>query len=174
MDSLQARMGNAAHEEAAEVPHEARRYVSPHPVVEQKKSKKPRFPKWLMPVIAAVVAVLLLVGAAKLLWGGAADGIDHGKYQAVFLVSSSLPSNVYFGKLERISDGYYKLTDVYYLRTSTESTDANGNVTLTKMTTELHAPDDALILPREQVLYYQNMTDGSKVVQAIEQDSQKK
>ena len=84
MDSLQARMGNAAHEEAAEVPHEARRYVSPHPVVEQKKSKKPRFPKWLMPVIAAVVAVGVVAFIA--LWAlvalgpqlsGGTDGGGH-------------------------------------------------------------------------------------------------
>lgn len=131
--------------------------------------------KLLLFAIAAIAAAGLLFGAGKVLLGGVgADGIDHTKYQAVFLVSSSMPSNVYFGKLERLSDGYYKLSDVYYLRTTSDKEkQQDGNVTVTKMTTELHAPEDALILPREQVLYYQNMTDASKVVQAIKQDNPK-
>ena len=137
----------------------------------------PRLPKkrwWLVAVIAVAVLALAL-GVWKLAINGmAADGINRSEYQAVFLVSTSLPSNVYFGKLERLSDGYYKLSDVYYLRNQQSSTTQqdNTNITLTKMSTELHSPEDALILPREQVLYYQNMKADSKVVQAIKQDRQ--
>jgi asparagine N-glycosylation enzyme membrane subunit Stt3 len=127
-------------------------------------------------IIAIVVFVVLAAGLVtwKMLTPSA-DGIDTTKYQAVFLANNTLASNVYFGRLERISDGYYKLTQVYYLQQNSTATDTNKNtnVTLTKMTTQLHGPEDSLILPREQVLYYQNMRSDSKVVQAILQDNQK-
>lgn len=162
-------MGGSAQDETAEVQHESRRYVSPHPVAEKKKDRKPRLPKWLMPVVIAVVVVGLLFGAARLIWGGSSDGIDHSKYQAVFLSSDNSGNSVYFGKLERMSDGYYKLSNIYYLlQKSSDTSDRE----LAKLAAA-YGSDDSMVLPREQVLFYQNMTDDSKIVQAIKQDNQK-
>lgn len=169
MDSLQARMGGTAQDEPAEAQYESRRYVSPHPVVEKKKDKKPRFPKWLMPVVIAVIALGLLIGAVRLIWGSSSDGIDHSKYQAVFLASDNSGNSVYFGKLDRMSDGYYKLTNIYYLlQKSSDTSDRE----LAKLAVA-YGSDDSMVLPREQVLFYQNMADDSKIVQAIKQDNQK-
>ena len=138
--------------------------------------RKKRPVKRILIVVIAIAIVVLVAGFFT--WRmltPSSDGIDTSKYQAVFLANNTLASNVYFGRLERISDGYYKLTQVYYLQQSQATTDQtkDTNVTLTKMTTQLHGPEDALILPREQVLYYQNMRSDSKVVQAILQDNQK-
>lgn len=157
---------------AAESVPPLRHAPAAHPAATPKHGLKRQPPKWLWLAIGVVVVAAMVYGVGRLIFSNA-DGIDRGQYQAVFLTSSSLPSNVYFGKLERLPDGYYKLTGVYYLRAQTETTQQdNSNITLTKMSTELHSPDDSLILPREQVLYYQNMRADSKVVQAIKQDNQ--
>lgn len=176
MDNMHARMRGAEPQiEPVEekVPAPSHRY-SPR-VVAEKPAKKWLPTRWRWAVLAALVVAMLGFGGYQAITNGN-DGIDHGKYQAVFLVSSSLPSNVYFGKLERMPNGYYRLTQVYYLRNQTadKTKQDNTNITLTKMSTELHSPDDSLVLPREQILYYQNMQDSSKVVAAIKQDLQQK
>lgn len=176
MDNLHARMQHESEEVQPTVvaaPRESsRRYTSPHPAPATPKTPPKRRRVWMILVAALVVVALLFAVAWRFF--GVNDGIDHGKYQAVFLSSSTLPSNVYFGKLERMGNGYFKLTDVYYLQTPTDKTEqANTTLTVVKMTKEAHAPEDSLVLPREQILYYQNMTNDSKVVQFIKQDSQK-
>lgn len=133
-------------------------------------------------LISIVAAILLLVGGWfgwTALQGGA-PAIDANKYQAVFFTNGQ----VYFGKLTSLNGGYLKLTDVFYLQSQGEAkADAaadsknpqeegaadSGNLQLIKLGKEVHGPEDALILSRDQVLFYENLKSDSKVVQAIEQ-----
>lgn len=179
MDNMHARMRVPEREAerpqpAAPAAEDTHRYVSPRPVADTRKKQKGAGRKkwWLVGII--LVVALLGVGAWKVFAGGTgADGIDHSKYQALFLSNGTITNNVYFGKLERISDGYYRLTDVFYIKAAQASSDksaaANSNdLTLAKLgDTEIYGPQDTVIIPREQVLYYQNMKDDSKIVQAI-------
>lgn len=91
-------------------------------------------------------------------------------YQAVFLTNGQ----VYFGKLEA-SGGWLKLSDIYYLQTSqplqeTNSNaplDANQNIQLVKLGNELHGPADSMFIGRKEVLFWENIKDDGRVVEAI-------
>ncbi len=186
MENMQARINHST--DAPSEPSSEEPYIPPQPEpvrVDRPNYTPPRPHRrqplstakkrsWKKPVLI-VATILLVIGLGWLivkLFGGSVDGIDTNRYQAVFLSNNTLASNVYFGKLERMSDGYYRLTHVYYLQqTKADDQNKDAGVTLTKMTTQIHGPEDALVLPREQVLYYQNMRDDSKVVQAIKQDN---
>ena len=100
-------------------------------------------------------------------------------YQAVFLTNGQ----VYFGKLSATQGGY-KLTNIYYLQVtqalqqasaeSNKTPSSTGpaantqpNIQLIKLGNELHGPTDAMYLGRQNVLFWENMKNDSKVVDAI-------
>jgi len=95
------------------------------------------------------------------------------KYQAVFLTNGQ----VYFGKLEDGGGDYVKLTDIYYLQSKDQgkvqpkdSADTSQpNLTLIKLGKELHAPADEMNISREQVLFWEDITDDGKVMKAIKE-----
>lgn len=179
MDTMHARMRGseqAEPEEAQPVVAEPHRYVSPRPPVQnhvEPPKQKIKLPKWVLPIAIAVT----IIGLSTIVWktffsGAGADGIDHSKYQAVLLSGGNL---TYFGKLERLSDGYYKMTDVYLMTSEQASKVKEDNtLSLVKVTQQFYSPDNEVILPREQVLQYQNMSSDSKISQYIKQDTQKK
>lgn len=125
---------------------------------------------------------LVLVGLV--LWGGLAGYkelmmsrlIDGGKYQAVFLTNGQ----VYFGKLSRVGADTYKLNKIFYLQAAQSSTaeedaknpqktsTASSDVQLIKLGSEVHGPDDQMIIDKGQVLFYENLTKDGKVSQSIE------
>lgn len=93
--------------------------------------------------------------------------VDKGRYQAVFLVGGQ----VYFGKITTVTKDTMKLEDVYYLKTGT--VDKAGNpapgtdVSLVKLGKELHAPDDAMIIERKNVSFWENLKAEGQVSKAI-------
>jgi hypothetical protein len=119
-------------------------------------------------VILGIIGWLAILGMNK---GGATE-IDKSKYQAVFFTNGQ----VYFGKLTPVSNEYMKLTDIYYLQTkSTDATDANpqqtssdSDVQLIKLGSEIHGPEDEMILSKDQLLFYENLKTDGKVAQSIE------
>lgn len=130
--------------------------------------------KW----IAITVATVLVVGG--LLWffvlrGGAVGQIDSSNYQAVFLTSGQ----VYFGKLQFVDDKYMKLTDVFYIQTSTSSADVqssdskDSDMQLIKLGNEIHGPKDAMVISRDQVLFFENLKDDGKVAKTIKEYNDK-
>ncbi len=182
MDNMHTRMRNNERDlttaRPAAVGDDMRRYAAPRPPVEGPRKRRRRF---LNGKVFAVLAAVIVLGIAGFgVWqyytsGVGSDGIDHSKYQAVFLSNGTITNNVYFGKLERISDGYYRLTDAFYIKaaqtgsgSSSASQPSANDLTLAKLgATEIYGPEDTVIIPREQVLYYQNMRSDSKIVQAI-------
>lgn len=139
MDNMHARMRvpereQAPHHAAPAALDEPSRYTSPRPaVVEPRKKQKRGLPvKWLGLLLAVIVVAALVLGAWKMFFSGTgADGIDHGKYQALFLSNGTITNNVYFGKLERISDGYYKLTDAFYIKAAQASGEEKTQIPMT-------------------------------------------
>ncbi|HEX9503752.1 MAG TPA: hypothetical protein VF974_05545 [Patescibacteria group bacterium] len=137
--------------------------------------------------VAVTVIAIVLVGAAG--WYLAGNKIPvktsgaNTNYQAVFLTNGQ----VYFGKLVD-SGSWIKLTDIYYLQvtqnlqqtaTSDQTHNANptpasttppqSNIQLVKLGNELHGPQDEMNIARDKILFWENMKDDSKVVQAIHQ-----
>lgn len=154
----------------AEEPKKMRRNLKSHSLGDEKSFKKP-----LIFGGAALVALAVVVfGAWAFLSGmGSSSGIDGGKYQAVFFTNGQ----VYFGKLQTFNDDYMKLTDIYYLQTQSADADSEnpqkttadkGNPTLIKLGSEIHGPEDAMIISKDQVLFYENLKTDGKVAQSIE------
>lgn len=158
---------------------ESRQTAAPHhaPAPRQVKDKKNSKSKSLVATLIVAIIVLLAVvgwlGWSKL--QTTTPAIDSGKYQAVFFTNGQ----VYFGKLVSLNGDYVKLSDVFYLQSQgsgdTESenpqkgSDDSGNFKLIKLGQEVHGPEDAMIISREQILFYENLKSDGKVAQTIEQ-----
>lgn len=142
------------------------------PVKKEKKSKK-----GILITIIAVVVVAAIVAAGFLMPRGSSisSAIDSGKYQAVFFTNGQ----VYFGKLKQVNDGYFKLTNVFYLQAkdATGETDklqqatngASNDVQLIKLGNEIHGPQDEMVISKDQVLFFENLKAEGKVATSIEQ-----
>ena len=89
------------------------------------------------------------------------------RWQAVFLTNGQ----VYFGHL-RTTGRYFVLKDIYYLQVpqplQQESAGVvSANINLVKLGEELHGPDDFMYIDRDKVMFWENLKDTSKVVEAI-------
>lgn len=167
-----ARTGSSevAHEEQAA--HRAAA-ATPHTVTAKKQPKQKKSFTW---VIIAVVALALAAGG-WVAWqklAPADSGIESSKYQAVFFTDGQ----IYYGKLTVLNDRQYKLTDVFYILSQNENKTANAdgetaetqnNAQLIKMGNELHGPEDAMMINRDHVLFYENLKPDGKVTQTINQ-----
>jgi len=115
-------------------------------------------------VIASVYLITRLVASTSN--GGA---VKSKQFQALFLTNGQ----VYFGHLSDVNDGYVKLTDIYYLQVQQQvqpgqsSSSSNPNVSLAKLGNELHGPEDVMYVAQSQVLFWENLKNSGKVVQAI-------
>ena len=99
-----------------------------------------------------------------------ADAIQQDKYQAIFLDSQD--GQVYFGKMGVYNKDMYVLTDIYYVRVENpiqpQGTEAQQpNISLAKLGSELHGPQDVMYISRDKVLYWENLKDDGQVVTAI-------
>lgn len=162
-------------------PKPVHRATSPRQVIKEEKST---FKRIVLPIIIALAVILLAIGG----WfgwkafgaGAGAPAIDSSKYQAVFFTNGQ----VYFGKLQSAGNEYMKLTDIYYLQnnqSNAEGEDQNNpqqastdqsNVQLIKLGDEIHGPEDAMVISKDQVLFYENLKTDGKVAQSIEQHKQ--
>lgn len=100
--------------------------------------------------------------------------VDENSYQAIFLTNGQ----VYFGKLDDVNSQYVKVTDIYYLQVQQTAdkklqegnNNADPKISLAKLGSELHGPQDTMYISRDQMLFWENLQgkDKSKVVEAIE------
>lgn len=117
-------------------------------------------------LLAAVALYLGFSGTT----GTETKNINSKEYQAVFLNNGQ----VYFGKIGTLNDKYVVITKVFYIEgnaaqsgTNTQQT-ASNNYTLRKLgTTELHSPEDKMIINKSQVTFWENLKDSSQVVTKI-------
>lgn len=142
-------------------------------------AKKSGSHRRLKTVIIVIAAIIVLGAAGWFGWttlAGGSNGIETNKYQAVFFTNGQ----VYFGKLHPFNGGYMKLTDVYYLQSkdSTSSSDSknpqsdstnSSSVQLIKLGSEIHGPEDAMMISKDQILFYENLKPSGKVSQTIAQ-----
>lgn len=93
--------------------------------------------------------------------------INQDQNQAVFLEGGQ----VYFGKITEITKDTMKLKDIYYLKTG--SVDKTGSpvgaedISLVKLGSELHGPEDAMIIERKNVTFWENLKNDGQVSKAI-------
>ena len=136
-----------------------------------------RAPRSTKQVIVLVVALIIIVavGWNALIWAGIVPSPDfpavaRGKWQAVFLTNNQ----VYFGHLQNYNQDYALLKDIYYLRVTElvneplqQGAPSQPAINLVKLGGELHGPQDVMYIPKDKVMFWENMKDDSQVVQAI-------
>jgi hypothetical protein len=96
--------------------------------------------------------------------------VKANQYQAVFL--NSADGQVYFGKLTQLNKDYYKLTDIYYVRVTTvqpsdTASDSTQQISLAKLGSEIHGPEDAMYIAKDNVMFWENLKEDGQVVTAI-------
>ena len=123
-----------------------------------------------------VVGIALLLAAVSL-WlatgnftNSEAKQINTKEYQAVFLTNGQ----VYFGKINILNSKYISITHVFYIEnqnsSSSSTSSTSNNYTLRKLgVSELHAPEDQMIINNEQVSFWENLKDSSQVVTKIKE-----
>lgn len=122
-----------------------------------------------------VAAAVILLSGMFLYRSSTAATIDGSKYQAVFFTNGQ----VYFGKLAQVNASYFKLTDVFYIQASdstAQSTDSENpqqasaqstDIRLIKLGSEVHGPDDAMVISKDQILFFENLKKDGKVSDSI-------
>lgn len=148
------------------------------PIKEEKALKR-----WILPIVVSIV-VIVLAAIGWFVWSQSQKtdvAIDSSKYQAVFFTNGQ----VYFGKLATVNGDYMKLTDIYYLQTQAtdgasdqknpQQTATNqNNVQLVKLGDEVHGPEDAMVISKQQMLFYENLKTDGKVAQSIKKHQEAK
>jgi hypothetical protein len=128
---------------------------------------------WIKKIVFLVLILLIALGwffCNKIWLAMNAEG-----YQSVFLTNGQ----VYFGKITSTGK-WIKLTEIYYLQatqplqqegsdTQTPPANQNQNIQLIKLGSELHGPQDVMYIEKDKILFWENMKDDSKVMQAIRQ-----
>jgi hypothetical protein len=112
----------------------------------------------LIVLVLVVRTQLFRAGVASLFAPSAAEAIDRSAYQAVFLTNGS----TYFGKLEPQGDEWFLLSRVFYLSAGEQTAPQ-----LIKRGSEAQGPKEPMIIPRDQVLFIENLRDDSEIVTLI-------
>jgi hypothetical protein len=139
---------------------------------------KPTLASKVLVVLLIIVSVLIIgtIGARGLAAATADAPVKEKQYQAVFLTNGQ----VYFGKLSQVDKGYVKVTDIFYLQVQqqVQPKDAKDQqqpqVSLAKLGSELHGPEDVMYISRDQVLFWENLKNDGKVAEAIKDYKTKK
>ena len=101
--------------------------------------------------------------------------VKQAQYQAVFLSNGQ----VYFGHLKSPESGNPVLEDVYYLQSNQQNpqqgkqAEQQNQLSLVKLGNELHGPETKMVINRDQILFWENLKDSGKVVQAIKENKKK-
>lgn len=132
-------------------------------------------------MLGGVLLILVVVGLAWSWWLFGRNvpfnenkNINTAEYQAIFLTNGQ----VYFGKVADLNNKYVTITDVYYLQVqqgsssslqgASSATSPSSQVSLVKLGNELHGPQDEMYISSQQMLFWENLKDTGKVVQAID------
>lgn len=130
-------------------------------------------PNSLIPIMFILVGLVLgfiifgLVGF-NLVGNSNSNFYKSDTYQSVFLTNGS----VFFGKIINQNESTIILQDVYYLKSNDIQNKAGGtvelgNLALVKVTNDIHSPENEAEIRLDQVLFIQNLTQESRVLQSI-------
>lgn len=122
--------------------------------------------KKIIYLIIAVVVVIVLAFVIKN-HNSSKQNNSIAMRQSVFLTNGQ----VYFGYLTDMDSQFLNLSDVFYLKTDEQLQagvdNSNRKISLIKLGGELHGPEDHMKISKDQILFYENMSDNSKINDAI-------
>jgi hypothetical protein len=149
------------------------------------KKKKANWPVAILVVIIIAAAVLFYLdasGKVNLFGGKQANptiNFDSGNWKAVFLTNGQ----VYFGHLENKDSAYPVLKDIYYLQVQkapiqpaqaatneqgVNAAETQDQLILVKFGTELHKPLDEMVINKDHIMFFEDLSADSPVVKSIE------
>ena len=132
-----------------------------HAIKAKSKVKRYRYITAGIALVFVVALVTVFIMKAQPL-----QAIDGSKYQVVYLTNGQ----AYFGKLQN-TDGDFLVMKTPYIAQSVASSDEKSadttQTTLLKVTDQVYGPDDSIAIKSDQVAFWQNLRDDSKVAQAI-------
>jgi hypothetical protein len=119
------------------------------------------------------VTILIVALVGFIAFGGPATPskyVDKSKMQAVFLNGGQ----VYFGKINNLSDKFMRVSDIYYLRVNQQvqpdgsaGSNSDQQISLVKLGCELHGPQDSMVINQDQVIFWENLKDDGQVAKAV-------
>jgi cbb3-type cytochrome oxidase subunit 3 len=126
---------------------------------------------FLIAIGILLIAVLFFTVFSKNKGNNEAAYVKDDKFQAVFLNGGQ----VYFGKIRSINSKNLAMDTIYYLRVNqqvqpeqpAQANNNANNISLVKLGCELHGPEDAMIINREQVIFWENLKDDGQVAKAV-------
>lgn len=127
---------------------------------------------WGLLLVSVVLVVFGLLWLFNVNRSNEYSQVNTKEYQAVFLSNGQ----VYFGKLVSINNSYVKLDNIFYLQAKQsvqpkqqdQASTNNNDVQLVKLGNELHGPEDAMVINRTEILFWENLKSSGKVTQAID------
>jgi hypothetical protein len=171
MDNMSNRNGRPAPNRNMAMNNQAMPAPSPVKRAEKRGSKKGLLT--LIGIVGLVIVVALAAWLFLVKPSSTAGVIDGDKYQAVFFTNGQ----VYFGKLKSLNPDYMVLTDIYYLQAKSDSNKEGNpqkataedasNVQLVKLGSEIHGPDDEMVVNKDQILFFENLKKNSNVSTTI-------
>ncbi|MEA3075353.1 MAG: hypothetical protein QOF60_261 [Actinomycetota bacterium] len=126
----------------------------------------------LAAVLAALALGLILGGAATAFYLNATDSssgdgfagvVDTTRYQAVILSNDK----VYFGRIESVSDQFFRLSNAFFLRETPGSNGSEPVRALLPVNREIHAPDNTMLIRKADVILVENLAKDSPILTEI-------
>jgi len=125
------------------------------------------FNTFVLAILLAVALVALLIHLYQFIIRGRTTVVSDQAYQAVFLSNSQ----VYFGHLSAIKSRYPILDDVYYVQLLPTNPDSDNPVSTGRVVrltdSATHKPTNRMVLNREQILFWEDLSERSPVLQKI-------
>lgn len=121
-----------------------------------------------VPRVAIAVVVLFTAFLFTKYWDFViTPPVGHAKYQAVFLTNGQ----TYFGRyLDRLGP-YAKVEDAFYIQQQAKAEGATAaDLKLVRRGTELHQPDAEILIPKDAILFVEDLKADSQVAQYMDKN----
>lgn len=119
-------------------------------------------------IIFLVIAQLFTYSLISRLATSASSFPVRQGWYAVFLSDGQ----VYFGNILQENGSFLVLRNIYYIQQTPNPTEQKtpnqGNVSLLKLGSEIHEPEDYMEINRGHILFIEKLKNDGKVVKAIE------
>jgi hypothetical protein len=130
--------------------------------------------KKMVPVSVYIVLAAFALGVVALLVYRAvapAAGLDTSKYQIVTLTTGES----FIGRLSGLNRDYVLLENVYYQQNSTAQSAAetpdSQQVTVLRLSDTVAKPENTMRIAKDKLVHWENLSNDSKIIQAIKQDA---
>ncbi len=121
-----------------------------------------------IPRLVVAVAVLAAAFAFTKYWDFViTPPIGHARYQAVFLSNGQ----IYFGRyLDRLGP-YVKVEDAFYIQQQAKQEgQTSADLKLVRRGAELHQPDALMLVPKDSILFVEDLQPTSQVAQYMDKN----